>query len=1854
MSEEEIKALSESGPFDETSEETSRSQIFTITYPYPDHEHWEDVLAKLGKIKLNIPSDNASVVAEERVFRTVGPSVPEEFLDKEGKDYVYSCCKFYKQDWISIKNIEEDFLNRSLHEQYKEYIKNMEPPEYELDLNASEPTPDRKNPIDQAFIEAKITGDKKLLKDLKGMNRQNFFGMYPMAVVYDPPNVLSNAKHIREFHPKRILVEAKSLYFDAEKNNPIEPMFCSMVLYDLEAKERVSETFEFTLSADKSLSMLDWSPSDPETRAKNAVFYIHNPNPNIHLVLTIFRILGDSSESDVNKFYINYEKKKDKHMNKFRATTAERIGRTGYFTEMFAMDHLQVFDEEGNMILEDESSFQNMHLLTKIDKNIYNTVSSLGKGKKKKSKIIPGQMMFSVHELSEEDSPPGCIDTSYRALIPETDDSEALIKEMEGFKYSIEAPLPHMTFKSILYLYPESLTLRSVKSVIMEVKLLENDDIIPSSVSTIFGDFSGPSFVEKKLGSVQYHNRRPHFNDQFKILLPTILTSFHHLVVSFYHVVLKKKSNDETLKLIAQTSIPLYPDGSIIKNGHHSIPIMSALPEQGYLNDENLKYMDHGKEVFTFNINISSTIVTQDPILHSLFIAQAGADLDLKLTSLKGIQEGNESTKKEMVHYLPTLMNILLEMLSNDPVEILQKEIFSTILFTIETIFEISTNNFLMESYIKYSFTNPDTEKPVYESLVETLLVFMKMEHEIKVRCMKSCPYLFGLIFKSLCLQSSELGYIGEIRDFVSIDFLCDLKLLFGTITKFLKDVQIFSPREIPLIRFVNQYIAFFTRDLFDVIDRGVCFGLVETYCNEICSSANPDDKPILEVKWIFLKTISDHDHFISLNAPFPFKLNDIKIDVMQEQFAESHFLAGLILEQLRISISAITDIRSSAIGFFRDILWRLDHISLNQRAKHAIGQIFFPFVTLVLDNEHNLLPSPVTIEEYKLSLGEYRTWLACFIFVLKNVDRSLLKHWWKRDTERRKLAFLNFLMESQNHLAYVGEKLTIHRKYNILEPVLTHDIFDNISNMVKYDPEERAANMKKNKKGRKKNKKKNEATKQNIPNEHDTVTFLKKFLKREKHPKYGSTMMDVHHDSRVIKEAWLGREVVITIMELLLDFMRDHKSDLLQIKNTRPGGLTEVVFEVVIACLRKSQCKEMQTELFRFIQLILGLYSRPIFRYPNTFCGELCFEILKICDSKYFETRSKACSLIVLMIKSNYREMDHFSRMKLQTATAISRMFGPQRKEENNFNLQESIADSSSYSMITDDYFQNLKNSLKAISFYARGQFQAQKKFGKEVEELVNRLFSLTDANIEMEKYSFDPDTKAELYIKISHSYIDSPDLRVTQIEKLATLQQQERNYDSSANVLILMACLSVNYLRILGRCPAYMPDSDAFERVYPRIRELVTLPAADELTDLESEICQQKYFTEEGFVDLLVKASDLLERASMYESCVEVYNLLLPIYRYKRNYQKQSDCYAKLNALCNQIIHTGGDRLFPLYYRVVFYANGVLPEIDGKEFIYKTPGHIRLAEFTDLLINRFGKRVGSDKVIKLGNLKEVNRDELEPQRLYMQVISVKPFFDPEEMSTRPTEYEKNFDVSRFMYEVPFTKEGDPQTEDVTRQWKRKIILQVEDSFPHVLNRLHVVSRETIELPPIQNAIELNRDKIQMLNAELFLQAEAKTLGMLLYGILLAFVNAGPLPVARAFLENPEEVKDANESDIQELRDTYIEFVEVIAAAIEKNKTLIDSSELAVQNQFEIAYFDFKEEICRLCGIEPESLQEDFLKPAYDMMAGPPPPDDLPPPPSPRSAAKKKESSRIPGMKAVKKKIKNVTGESSGSLQSS
>ncbi|KAL9650385.1 hypothetical protein ABK040_016452 [Willaertia magna] len=105
---------------------------------------------------------------------------------------------------------------------------------------------------------------------------------------------------------KKILVSVQELVLTHISDvSPLEPLFCSLYLYDMKQRTRISEEFYFSLNTDqallKTLGIEKIFPKEllSNQRRNQAVFTINEVNENVYYVLWIRRVFSDGTGNEI-------------------------------------------------------------------------------------------------------------------------------------------------------------------------------------------------------------------------------------------------------------------------------------------------------------------------------------------------------------------------------------------------------------------------------------------------------------------------------------------------------------------------------------------------------------------------------------------------------------------------------------------------------------------------------------------------------------------------------------------------------------------------------------------------------------------------------------------------------------------------------------------------------------------------------------------------------------------------------------------------------------------------------------------------------------------------------------------------------------------------------------------------------------------------------------------------------------------------------------------------------------------------------------------------------------------------------------------------------------------------------------------------------------------------------------------------------------------------------------------------------------------------------------------------------------------------------------------------------------------
>uniref|UniRef100_A0A672RFT4 Dedicator of cytokinesis 6 n=1 Tax=Sinocyclocheilus grahami TaxID=75366 RepID=A0A672RFT4_SINGR len=588
-------------------------------------------------------------------------------------------------------------------------------------------------------------------------------------------------------------------------------------------------------------------------------------------------------------------------------------------------------------------------------------------------------------------------------------------------------------------------------------------------------------------------------------------------------------------------------------------------------------------------------------------------------------------------------------------------------------------------------------------------------------------------------------------------------------------------------------------------------------------------------------------------------------------------------------------------------------------------------------------------------------------------------------------------------------------------------------------------------------------------------------------------------------------------------------------------------VLRVLLHSMAGNQSALFLQHCFSTQRALVYKFPEMLFEEDTELCADLCLRLLRHCSSSVSSVRSHASASLYLLMRQNFEIGNNFARVKMQVTMSLSSLVGTSTK----FNEE------------------HLRRSLKTILTYAEDDLELRDSpFPEQVQDLVFNLHMILTDTVKMKEHQQDPEMLIDLMYRIAKGYQNSPDLRLTWLQNMAGKHSERGNHAEAAHCLVHSAALVAEYLNMLEDC-RYLPiGCVSFQSISSNVLEESAV-SDDILSPEEEGICSGKYFSESGLVGLLEHAAASFNMAAMYEAINEVYKILCPIHEANRDFKKLASVHGKLQDAFNK-------RMFGTYFRVGFYGCR-FGDLDEQEFVYKEPSITKLAEISHRLEEFYAERFGDDMVVIIKDSNPVDKNKLDPNKAYLQITYVEPFFDTYELKERITYFDKNYNLRTFMYCTPFTLDGRAHG-DLHEQYKRKTFLTTSHAFPYIKTRINVIHKEEIILMPMEVAIEDMQKKTQELAFATHQDpADPKMLQMVLQGCVGTTVNQGPLEVAQVFLsEIPEDPKLFRHHN--KLRLCFKDFTKRCEDALRKNKSLIGPDQKEYHRELERNYTKLRE----------------------------------------------------------------------------
>ncbi|CAH2273031.1 Hypothetical predicted protein [Pelobates cultripes] len=1128
--------------------------------------------------------------------------------------------------------------------------------------------------------------------------------------------------------------------------------------------------------------------------------------------------------------------------------------------------------------------------------------------------------------------------------------------------------------------------------------------------------------------------------------------------------------------------------------------------------------------------------------------------------------------------------------------------------------------------------TQPSSNTELRQLLHEELaLQWVVSGSAVREAALSQAWFFFQLMTKSMTLHLHNSERLDAPRKQRFPErFVDDILAL---VTNICTDITSRYLKDGELVERLNSSLAFFLNDLLSLMDRHFVFNLIRTYYKQINNKLGKAQNAnvLISLRMDLIRIVCSHEHYVALNLPcgslsppsspspsisstasqgsvFSSPAQDRTVTNMFElsvPFRQQHFLSGLVLTELAMilepDVEGVFFLQKKSISTLHNLLCSHDTDPRYSKpvVKERVARLYLPLIGVVLETLSQLydftaephsqrvrhasaiadevdadgtfispavanaiagsplpvvhktcsfpLPSPPVRAGNALSAESSRNLLVCALWVLKNAEQDVLQRWFSGLSVLQLTRLLELLSLCVSCFQYKGTKaferinsMTFKKSLD-MKARLEEAILGTIGarqDMVKRSRERSPYGSQENVRWRK-----------NITQWKPTGEKTEKTQAERE--------LEVTVDGNMATEANL---VVLDTLEIIVQTVM-----MSELKESILGG----VLKVLLHSMGYNQSSVYLQHCFTSQRSLVCKFPEMLFEDDTELCSDLCLRLLRHCSSWISIVRAQASASLYLLMRQNFEIGNNFARVKMQVTMSLSSLVGTSQR----FNEE------------------HLRRSLKTILTYSQEDVELRDTtFPEQVQDLVFNLHMILTDTVKMKAHQGDPEMLMDLMYRIAKGYQNSPDLRLTWLQNMAAKHTERVNHAEAAHCFVHGAALVAEYLSMLEDARHLPVGCVNFQNISSNILEESAV-SDDVVSPDEEGICTGKYFTEAGLVGLLEKAAVSFEKGGLFEAVNEVYKLLIPIYEANRDYKKLSSVHGKLQDAFNKITN---QRMFGTYFRVGFYGSK-FGDLDDQEFVYKEPSITKLAEISHRLEEFYTDQFGEGNVQVVKDSNHVDKTKLDPNKAYIQITYVEPFFDTYELKDRVTYFDKNYNLRTFLFCTPFTLDGRAHG-DLHEQYKRKTVLTTSNAFPYIKTRVNVLHREEVVLIPVEVAIEDMQKKTQELVFATHQDpADAKMLQMVLQGCVGTTVNQGPLEVAQVFLaEIPEDPRLYRLHN--KLRLCFRDFTKSCEDALRKNKSLIGADQREYQRELERNYLRLREALNPLTSRKIPQLYSDLL----------------------------------------------------------
>eukprot|EP01105_Mastigella_eilhardi_P027989 TRINITY_DN8963_c0_g2_i4.p1 TRINITY_DN8963_c0_g2~~TRINITY_DN8963_c0_g2_i4.p1 ORF type:complete len:2566 (-),score=598.63 TRINITY_DN8963_c0_g2_i4:108-7325(-) len=832
-------------------------------------------------------------------------------------------------------------------------------------------------------------------------------------------------------------------------------------------------------------------------------------------------------------------------------------------------------------------------------------------------------------------------------------------------------PEPHLCIGTApvfnLYLYPEVLNFGKDKkfSVCTYVYLRDSDTpfsrkhehCIPMWYSHQQDEGDGLLAFQTTLMSPE--SRASSFQEELKVRLPVPIPPKLHLLFLFHSVSLKenKQQNKSWFSVLPLTQA----DGRLIEfqQDTYHLPVAIGYLPNGYLVARGHKYVkqEQQKGAFQFHLQLAcNTFPYHQPLLRSFLEGPLQPDTAV----LSALLEHLPVMTADSANFFPLLATRLLQLVCGKDASC--RHLATKVLLTvIALVTQVSPA--VVTHYVTYTFDLQD-DPNLFITLTDA---FFRAIGETEKRDSPLCDdflffsaqAMFDLITKSLTLRLAEDGHLNSRNRVAWLKedgaYTRFLRLLNGDLAPAFSKRVSASLQKTDSSRSVceaNAGFAHFLCDLASVFHRGCPVDMAKVYLqnlSELASGQFSDKAFFLEFD--FLHVLTNYEHFVAWNLPVVSADEENVVD-MADYLIDQHPLIGMVVRTTQKVLHSKTHIvRRFAFHVTGKLLKQIETDVRYQSpsAKEAIAHMFLPFMLMVTNDWH-------TMETWYADAGttERQALLVILLHILKNVCRESLAQWWSREVLSALTIFLSFITKCVACFQLSessGEQLNPLQELEICRARLLSALFL-VPALPSIAAEEKATKIALKRKSKylvpgrilsPAQRSRLSISPTSSPLSDDSASTASPVISR--------TTSFIIADKVGSHNKALWQEANLICLDVLEQFVAHFRNEM----QHRDYLLMDKVTSTLLSFFQNRQSPLFYYHLFASLRSFTFRFRRHLFRIESTFPGDLCTNLVSLCNCEDATTRSLATSHLYVLAKQNFKELGSVEKLNNQVINALS-----------------------------------------------------------------------------------------------------------------------------------------------------------------------------------------------------------------------------------------------------------------------------------------------------------------------------------------------------------------------------------------------------------------------------------------------------------------------------------------------------------------------------------------------------------------------------------------------------------------------